>query len=97
MSIPQRLTGVLSVDPLGAVGDGGAEAFGAEMLARVPEASRERAHALDGRDTVGESTQEEAHEAMSLFWGSYFADPPSAPPSRTSSSRSLRAAACGRT
>src|SRR3954470_23099917 len=31
VSIPGRLRGVLSVDPLGAVGDGGAEAFGAEM------------------------------------------------------------------
>jgi pimeloyl-ACP methyl ester carboxylesterase len=41
-AVPERLEGVLSVDPLGAVGDGGAEAFGAEMLARVPEASRPR-------------------------------------------------------
>src|SRR4051794_35203323 len=40
VSIPGRLTGALSVDPLGAVVDGGAEAFGAEMFARVPDASR---------------------------------------------------------
>ena len=31
-----RLLGVLSVDPLGGVGDGGSEAFGAELLARTP-------------------------------------------------------------
>jgi pimeloyl-ACP methyl ester carboxylesterase len=79
-AIPERLAGVLSVDPLGAVGDGGVAAFGAEMLARVPEASRERAHALDEKDTAGEATPEEAHEAFSLFWPSYFADPPAAPP-----------------
>ncbi len=79
-SIAERLDGVLSVDPLGAVGDGGAAVFGAEMLARVPEASRDRARVLDERDTAGEATPEEAQEAMSLFWGSYFADPSSAPP-----------------
>jgi pimeloyl-ACP methyl ester carboxylesterase len=77
--IPERLAGVLSVDPLGAVGDGGAEAFGAEMLARVPEADRERARTLDDKDTAGESTPEEDLEAFSLFWPSYFADPGAAP------------------
>jgi pimeloyl-ACP methyl ester carboxylesterase len=79
VDIPDRLAGVLSVDPLGAVGDGGAEAFGAEMLARVPEAGRERAQLLDDKDTAGESTPEEDFEAMSLFWPSYFADPAAAP------------------
>ncbi len=80
VGIPERLAGVLSVDPLGAVGEGGAAAFGAEMLARVPEASRDRARALDEKDTAGEATPEEAYEALSLFWGSYFAHPPAAPP-----------------
>jgi pimeloyl-ACP methyl ester carboxylesterase len=79
-AIPERLDGVLSVDPLGAVGDGGAKAFGAEMLARVPETSRDRARELDEKDTAGEATPEEAREAFSLFWGSYFADPAAAPP-----------------
>ena len=78
-AIPERLAGVLSVDPLGAVGDGGAAAFGAEMLARVPEADRERARLLDEKDTAGTSTQEEDLEAFSLFWPSYFADPAAAP------------------
>ena len=58
----------------------GLEAFAAEMLARVPEASRDRARALDEKDTAGEATAEEALEAFSLFWASYFADPPAAPP-----------------
>ncbi len=80
VGIPGRLAGVLSVDPLGAVGDGGLEAFAAEMLARVPEAARDRARALDEKDTAGEATAEEALEAFSLFWASYFADPPAAPP-----------------
>ncbi|HET7476142.1 MAG TPA: alpha/beta hydrolase [Dermatophilaceae bacterium] len=80
VGIPERLSGVLSVDPLGAVGDGGREAFGAEMLARVPETFRDRARALDEKDTRGESTPEEAREAFGLFWASYFADPRAAPP-----------------
>src|SRR4029077_8617991 len=80
VTLPTRLDGVCPVDPLGAVGDGGLEAFGAEMLARVPEASREHARALDEKDTAGEATPEEALEAFSLFWASYFADPATAPP-----------------
>ena len=35
VSIAERLAGVLAVDPLGAVADGQAEAFGAAMLALV--------------------------------------------------------------
>jgi pimeloyl-ACP methyl ester carboxylesterase len=80
VALPERVVGVLSVDPLGAVGDGGSEAFGAEMLARVPEDLRERAHELDEKDTAGEATPEEELEAFSLFWSSYFAVPSEAPP-----------------
>ncbi len=80
VAIPERIAGVLSVDPLRAVGDGRSEAFGAEMLARVPEAARERARVLDDKDTAGEATPEEELEAFSLFWPSYFADPRAAPP-----------------
>jgi len=80
VAIPDRIAGVLSVDPLGAVGDGGLEAFGGEMLARVPEADRERARMLDEKDTAGEATREEQLESLSLFWSSYYADPSTAPP-----------------
>ncbi len=79
LGIPDRLLGVLSVDPLGAVGDGGAEEFGAELVARVPEADRDRVRELDAKDTAGEATPEESLEALSLVWGSYYADPVSAP------------------
>jgi pimeloyl-ACP methyl ester carboxylesterase len=79
VALPERLDGVLSVDPLGAVGDGGAEAFGAEMLARVPDEVRERARELDEKDMAGESTPEESLEALSLFWPSYYADHATAP------------------
>lgn len=78
--VPERLDGALAVDPLGAVGDGGAEAFGAELLARLPEPERARAEELDEKDTAGETTPEEDLEAFSLVWPSYFADPAAAPP-----------------
>jgi pimeloyl-ACP methyl ester carboxylesterase len=79
LAIPERLDGVLSVDPLGAIGDGGMAAFGAEMAARVPDASRARAEELDAKDMAGNATPEESLEALSLFWASYFADPVAAP------------------
>jgi pimeloyl-ACP methyl ester carboxylesterase len=50
------------------------------MLARVPEASRERVRVLDEKDTAGEATPEESLEAFSLVWASYFADPRNVPP-----------------
>lgn len=80
LGIPERLDGVLSVDPLGAVGDGGLAVFAAEMTARVREEDRARATELDEKDDAGEATPEEHREAFSLFWPSYFADPASAPP-----------------
>ncbi len=78
--IAARLDGVLAVDPLGAVGDGGMAAFGAEMAARVPERSRAHARELDEKEMTGNATAEESREALSLYWPSYFADPASAPP-----------------
>lgn len=79
LAIPERISGVLSVDPLGATGDGGAAAFGAEMTARVPEPLRARAIELDEKDAAGQATSEEFSEGMTLFWPSYFADPSAAP------------------
>jgi pimeloyl-ACP methyl ester carboxylesterase len=78
-AIPQRLDGVLSVDPLGAVGDGGMAAFAAEMVGRLPEEQQALAKALDEKEMAGEATPEESHGALSIFWPSYFADPAAAP------------------
>jgi pimeloyl-ACP methyl ester carboxylesterase len=78
-ALPERLRGVLAVDPLGAVGDGGAAVFEAEMFARTPEADRERAKELDARAMSGEGTAEEALESLRLVWPAYFADGTAAP------------------
>jgi pimeloyl-ACP methyl ester carboxylesterase len=78
--LPQRLLGVLAVDPLGAVGDGGNADFEAEMAARTPEADRDRAAELDRRAQEGDASEELALESLRLFWPAYFADPATAPP-----------------
>jgi pimeloyl-ACP methyl ester carboxylesterase len=77
---PERLRGVLAVDPLGIAGDGGMASFEAEIIARTPRESRARARELDERAMAGEGTPEEALESLRLVWPAYFADPESAAP-----------------
>jgi proline iminopeptidase len=77
---PDRLGGVLAVDPLGIVGDGGMAAFEAELLARTPVKARERARELDERAMAGQGTPDEARESLELVWPYYFADPAEAIP-----------------
>jgi pimeloyl-ACP methyl ester carboxylesterase len=79
-AIPDRLLGVLCVDPLGAVGDGGWAEFDEEMFRRTPESSRDRARELDERSTAGTADAELALEGMRLVWPAYFGDPDTAPP-----------------
>ncbi|MEA2158404.1 MAG: hypothetical protein QOD66_784 [Solirubrobacteraceae bacterium] len=76
---PERLLGVLAIDPLGIVGDGGEAAFEAEMLARTPKEARQRASELDERAMAGEGTPEEGLESLSIVWPAYFADPENVP------------------
>lgn len=71
----ERLEGGLGIDPLGAVGDGGMEAFEAEMLRRIPEADRELAEQLDQQAMRGEGGPEAALESLRLAWPAYFASP----------------------
>jgi pimeloyl-ACP methyl ester carboxylesterase len=78
-AMPERLLGVLSVDPLGAVGDGRWPEFDEEMFRRTPEAVRERARELDELSMAGEANDELALEGFRLVWPAYFADPESAP------------------
>ena len=90
-SLPGRLLGVLSVDPLGAVGDGGNAAFEAEMAARTPEDARDRATELDHLAQQGEVSEELALEGLRLVWPAYFADPGTAPPMPAESRLSVEA------
>jgi pimeloyl-ACP methyl ester carboxylesterase len=80
VALPGRLHGVLCIDPIGGVGDGGVEAFEAAMNARTPEANRARAKELDEQALQGEGTEQAALESLSLVWPAYFAHPGAAPP-----------------
>jgi pimeloyl-ACP methyl ester carboxylesterase len=87
VAIPDRLLGVLAVDPLGAVGDGGAAAFNAEMLARCPEAIRAKVQEMDEAAMSGSGTENDGIESMRMYWPAYFArwdDAPPMPPMRMS-------------
>ena len=79
-SRPDRLLGVLAVDPIGVVGDGGMAAFEAEMVARTPKEGRARAQELDERAMSGEGTADDGLEGVAIVWPSYFADPENVPP-----------------
>jgi len=79
-AMPERLLGVLSVDPLGSVGDGRWPEFDEEMFRRTPEHLRDRARELDELSMAGKADEELALEGMRLVWPAYFADPERAPP-----------------
>src|SRR2546430_17047425 len=78
--MPDRVRGVLSVDPLGAVGDGRWPEFDEEIFRRTPESVRARARGLGGVSATGEADDALALGGMRLVWPAYFADPEAAPP-----------------
>jgi pimeloyl-ACP methyl ester carboxylesterase len=80
---PDRVLGVIGVDALGAVPDGGWGALDANLFARLARASpadAQRAKQLDERAMAGAATVEEASESLRLVWPYYFATPQLAPP-----------------
>ena len=79
-AMPDRLRGVLCVDPLGAIGDGRWPEFDEEIFRRTPESVRERARELDELAMTGAADDATAQEAMRLAWPAYFADREAAPP-----------------
>ena len=79
-AMPERLDGVLAVDPLGSVGDGRWPEFDEEIFRRTPEDVRERAREIDELSMAGAAGDELALEGMRLIWPAYFADPDDAPP-----------------
>lgn len=78
---PDRISGVVIIDALGAVGDGGISEFGPNLMKGLSESAVDRIADLDAREANGETlTVDERSEHLSLLWPSYFADPHSAPP-----------------
>ncbi len=77
---PERLLGLVVVDPLGAVGDGGESDMAQIMGERTAPEAAARAAELDDRAMRGEGTPGDAMEALAIVWLAYFATPSEAPP-----------------
>jgi pimeloyl-ACP methyl ester carboxylesterase len=78
---PGRVNALVLADALGAVGDGGLAAFGAELEARATPEAKARLAELDEIATT--SKEQEAAVALEYFrleWPGYFAVPAQAPP-----------------
>lgn len=76
---PERVRGVLSIDPLGGTGDGGAAEFNEAIAERALPEHRDRLRELNEIDDA-DSTAELQDELMRLAWPSYFATRDAAPP-----------------
>jgi len=79
---PERLLGVIGIDPLGAVPDGGWGDLDRNLFdglaSHSPEASA-RAQELDSRAMAGKASNAEMRESVALVWPYYFARPELAP------------------
>jgi len=77
---PHRVAGIIIVDTLGLVGDGGMAEFEAELEARTPAANLRRLQELNERVSSGQvPDDDEFLESAALMFPSYFADPSRAP------------------
>ncbi len=80
LALPDRLTGVLIVDPLGGVGDGGGAEFWATLMERTPAEDLQRLAELSPGLEAGEATDDQVQEHMRLIWPAYFSSRAAAPP-----------------
>jgi proline iminopeptidase len=78
---PDRVSGLVILDALGAVGDGGIAEFGPNLTRGLSHAARDRIADLEAKEAGGEAlTEDERREHLGLLWPSYFGDASSAPP-----------------
>ena len=77
---PDLVTGLVAVDPLGAVGDGGVAEMGQNLgLRLLPGAAIEYGE-VAARLAGPDPTDADMLASLSLLWPGYFAYPPTAPP-----------------
>jgi proline iminopeptidase len=77
---PGRIRGLVVVDPLGAVGDGGEADLERILAQRIPADAAARAAELDMLAMAGKGSPGDALEALGLVWPAYFSAPEHAPP-----------------
>jgi proline iminopeptidase len=80
VAAPERVRGLLLVDPLGAIDpDGGALLLGQALPGRLPEATLAKLGEAAARVGKRLPTDDEFAEQFALIWAGYFADPAAAP------------------
>lgn len=75
-----RVAGVVVVDGLGVIGDGGAISLGQELRERLPAAVRKEVDEIDELLSGPAASDELALQSLRLLWPSYFGDPSTADP-----------------
>ena len=76
VSRPERIGGVVSIDPLGVVGDGGVQAMSKALDARLLPENRARFEAIK----ADRNLPDDPLAGFRCIWPGYFAEPASAPP-----------------
>ena len=76
---PQRLLGLVCVDPLGASASVFAP-MGEALQRGLDDDQRRRIADIEARRRAGESSEADLVERFTLMWPGYFADPAAAPP-----------------
>ena len=77
---PGRVAGLVIVDPLGAVGDGGLKEMAQQLRSRLSPAATARLAEVDARLGRPDAADADALESLTLLWPGYFAVPAEAPP-----------------
>ena len=77
---PEHVAGIVVTSSLGAVGDGGEEAFGENLMRPLAAAARARIEEINALEESGDVTVAQEIEALGLLWPFYFAEPATAPP-----------------
>jgi proline iminopeptidase len=77
---PDRVAGLVLVDGLGAVGDGGIAEMGQAMVDRLLPGALARMQEMAGQMARREPADTDATEQTALQWPGYFAEPAAAPP-----------------
>jgi len=80
LAVPDRIDGVVLLDPFGSDADGGAVAMAETLAARLLPQNRQRAAEVGEKLAAGDHSNELGTEFLALQWPGYFAQPERAPP-----------------